>query len=958
MIPADLANVLARRKKFVEDEGEVLSAEGHGAAGEVRTSTFRFSAREYAPKSEAGYVGLVNQGATCYLNSLLQTLFMMKEFRLALYCWEFNESYHGEESKCVPRQLQLLFSNLQLSSRSSVSTAPLTKSFGWLGSEAFVQQDVQECMSVIFSFLESTCKETPLAQHIQDMHSGTIHDFLQCLACGSARGRTEVFRDLSLKVRDLASLDESMRDFVKVETIEDVHCDACGKRAPHAKGAQLKKLPYFLPLQLKRFDFDFNTFARVKLGSKLEFPFTLDMARYLDPNDVEEDSNLEYELLSVMVHVGGALAGHYFAYIRESSMGRWLQFNDSEVSVMTSEHLQAAFESQGVEAAVQAQEGASGVTSSGNRPSIANSFTNAYMLLYRRKHSEKNLHEVGEEHIPESIRNQIAGENADFLRKKAEWEEEQRHVRVGVTHMEKSWTVRVERSMTVQELTKKLIQAGNLPELDPFLVRLRIFDSIKGVLLGPLSENPEQPLTEIDDHILTKPLRMEIRKFGEDFEDYLADGIALLISKFNSNCSGFEDPIQLKISKDASSAQLHELVRSKLDVCASTPISLALMGQDEVQIVPDFGDISNSSLGISTGDQIYVKIGEEGMSLMDYFSNNIISLNFNNPRLAAESGNDGDVLPSPPTSSLEVKMDQRAPLTQLKNTIGERLSLPCNEFKLMKDKGGVEIKDLEHSLLAAALCDGASIHIELGTPLRLGEYEIDVKYQEEVSSSPKDLGKMVVDSSCTISSLKTQMRSQFSILPEVERMRLRTCNVTSENKVKVEGVMVDSKTIKECYKGLHDGSVVCVQKTEVQENFTENHILLCIQRWFPEKRELGDLQEIALLDNTTFAEFVGIIETLSHVEKTWIKLVKPWSWQMKDVSNIAEMKWHQQPGAQQTLTGPPFRLQNGDLVLYKDGREKGDLDAAAQALKAKEAEEANIAESRDAIGFRIYNSND
>ena len=38
-------------------------------------------------KSATGYVGLSNQGATCYLNSLIQTLFMTPEFRNALYDW-------------------------------------------------------------------------------------------------------------------------------------------------------------------------------------------------------------------------------------------------------------------------------------------------------------------------------------------------------------------------------------------------------------------------------------------------------------------------------------------------------------------------------------------------------------------------------------------------------------------------------------------------------------------------------------------------------------------------------------------------------------------------------------------------------------------------------------------------------------------------------------------------------
>ena len=34
------------------------------------------------------YIGLSNQGATCYMNSLLQTLFMTYEFRKALYSWQ------------------------------------------------------------------------------------------------------------------------------------------------------------------------------------------------------------------------------------------------------------------------------------------------------------------------------------------------------------------------------------------------------------------------------------------------------------------------------------------------------------------------------------------------------------------------------------------------------------------------------------------------------------------------------------------------------------------------------------------------------------------------------------------------------------------------------------------------------------------------------------------------------
>lgn len=60
------------------------------------------------------YVGLVNQAMTCYLNSLLQALYMTPEFRNALYNWEFDGQ---NESRSIPFQLQKLFLNLQVNFR-------------------------------------------------------------------------------------------------------------------------------------------------------------------------------------------------------------------------------------------------------------------------------------------------------------------------------------------------------------------------------------------------------------------------------------------------------------------------------------------------------------------------------------------------------------------------------------------------------------------------------------------------------------------------------------------------------------------------------------------------------------------------------------------------------------------------------------------------------------------------
>lgn len=62
-------------------------------------------------RTNHGYVGLVNQAMTCYLNSLLQALFMTPEFRNAMYKWEFDGA---DETSSIPCQLQKLFLNMQV----------------------------------------------------------------------------------------------------------------------------------------------------------------------------------------------------------------------------------------------------------------------------------------------------------------------------------------------------------------------------------------------------------------------------------------------------------------------------------------------------------------------------------------------------------------------------------------------------------------------------------------------------------------------------------------------------------------------------------------------------------------------------------------------------------------------------------------------------------------------------
>ena len=138
----------------------------------------------YDSKRETGYVGLKNQGTTCYLNSALQMLYHIPFFR-QVSCYTINyglpcrrksfitlcmfqavyripTTENDMPSVSLPLALQSLFYKLQYSDN-SVTTVEFTKVFNWGQPDSQMHQDVQELNSVLCERIEDCMK---------------VHDFL------------------------------------------------------------------------------------------------------------------------------------------------------------------------------------------------------------------------------------------------------------------------------------------------------------------------------------------------------------------------------------------------------------------------------------------------------------------------------------------------------------------------------------------------------------------------------------------------------------------------------------------------------------------------------------------------------------------------------------------------------------------------------------------------------------
>merc|ERR1719242_353846 len=284
-------------------------------------------------KSDTGYTGLLNQGATCYLNSMLQSLFMTPELREAVFEWRYDPEKDPEEKRCIPLQLQRLFAELQISIKGAVRTQGLTTSFGWTGREVYQQHDVLELSNVLFENLEAQAFGSKLATVVSDLHRGSYKDYVQCLHCQSQRGRTIPFVGLGLDISTADTFEEAMRQYITPEILDggnQVNCEKCDTKRDSKKCIRLTALPYFLGIHLKRWTFNFHTLQRIKLNKKIAFPQRFDGAMFLNcdgnasPDVVsstknEDDSNkneteqsiensdkMEYELYSMLIHTGGA----------------------------------------------------------------------------------------------------------------------------------------------------------------------------------------------------------------------------------------------------------------------------------------------------------------------------------------------------------------------------------------------------------------------------------------------------------------------------------------------------------------------------------------------------------------------------------------------------------------------------------------------------------------------------
>ncbi|KFP05510.1 Ubiquitin carboxyl-terminal hydrolase 28, partial [Calypte anna] len=237
-------------------------------------------------------VGMKNIGNTCWFSSVIQSLFQLPEFRRLVLGYslppnvlESCRSHTGKRNVAFMQELQCLFALMLGTRRKFVDpSAALELLRDAFRSAEEQQQDVSEFTHKLLDWLEDAFQ---LAVNIKSPGDKSENPMVQLfygtfLTEGVHEGNTfskiEAFGQYPLQVNGYRNLNECLEGAMVEGEMDEA---TASQSVKYGQERWFTKLPPVLTFELSRFEFNQSLGQPEKIHTKLEFPQTIYMDRYL-----------------------------------------------------------------------------------------------------------------------------------------------------------------------------------------------------------------------------------------------------------------------------------------------------------------------------------------------------------------------------------------------------------------------------------------------------------------------------------------------------------------------------------------------------------------------------------------------------------------------------------------------------------------------------------------------------